>query len=143
MDGEMVSVGIASTRPVLLHAIRGVLASNGDVNVQFALYSSDGELPRVAGENIDVLICESVSIRSLKRVRAIFGAERHGRNLPVLMLGKPPGRRSFLSLVSSGVRGFVGGGPGDFAAMPEAIRVLASGGVYMPSRDTVDQHGLV
>ncbi|WP_167362673.1 response regulator transcription factor [Pandoraea faecigallinarum] len=118
---------------VVMTAVRGVLASSADVNVMYLHDLAFAGAAIKHSDDVDVLLCEPVSLRVLNKVRAKFHRAGSKNIMRVLFLGMPPAERTLRKLIQSGVFGFVGITAADFVAMPEAIRAVASGEFYFPS----------
>ncbi|VVE53106.1 LuxR family transcriptional regulator [Pandoraea fibrosis] len=129
----MINVGVLANNHVVMTAVRGVLASSADVNVMHLRDLAFPETVIKHSDDVDVLLCEPVSLRVLNKVRAKFHRAGSKSIMRVLFLGMPPAERTLRKFIQSGVFGFVGITAADFVAMPEAIRAVASGEFYFPS----------
>lgn len=128
-----INVGVLASNHVVMIAVRGVLASSADVNVvHLCEFACPGQVTK-SRDDIDVLVCEPVSLRNLMKVLEKFCPAGSHSALRVLFLGMPPAERTMKRFIRSGVLGFVGTTAADFVAMPEAIRAVASGELYLPS----------
>lgn len=129
----MISVGVFAANQMALGAIRSVLTSSKGINVIFAeCCQPEGNL-RIAGRDADVLLCERTVFRILVRLLEDGGHRMDGEKPRILCLGNPPSEGAFRAMIRAGVSGFVGATAADFGALPEAIRVAASGQFYLPS----------
>lgn len=137
----MINVGVLTTSQLVLSAVRSVLGSSCDVNVRFSHCSEAGDDWSMSDGGVDVLVCEPVSLRALKRVLAKCEQRETSARLRILYLGKPPSERVLRNLIGGGVLGFVGVTAADFYAMPKAVRAVAAGQFYLPSGEDVALRG--
>lgn len=131
-----IQVGIADDYPVVLRGVESILEHCHDIVVAFSVESIALLLKRLEEtQPVDVLLCDYAfddtpqedGLTLLKKIRRIAPSTR------VLFLSAHAVPHIISGVLRLGAAGFIGKSRTDFASLPQAIRTVQAGHIYLPA----------
>jgi len=132
--GTIIRVGIADDYPVVLRGVESILMPCPDMVVKFAAESIARLMECLDRYPVDVLLCDYVfdedpqadGLNLLRKIRRGAPATR------VIFLSAHTVPHIISSALELGAAGFIGKGTSDFSSLPQAIRNVHIGDIYLP-----------
>lgn len=130
-----IRVGIADDHPVVLRGVESILEHCQDIVVVFSVESVALLFKQLEEEQpVDVLLCDYAfddtphadGLNLLKKIRRI------APSIHVLFLSVHAVPHIISGVLKLGAAGFIGKNKTDFASLPQAIRTVRDGHIYLP-----------
>lgn len=129
-----IRVGIADDYPVVLRGVESILAPCSDIELAFAAESIAQLMDGLANSPVDVLLCDYAfdddpqadGLMLLRKIR------RYAPNMRTIFLSAHALPHIISGALELGAAGFIGKSKADFTNLPQAVRSVHAGNIYLP-----------
>ncbi|WP_051994639.1 response regulator transcription factor [Herbaspirillum sp. CF444] len=131
---NLIRVGIADDYPVVLRGVESILAPCSDMVLSFAAESIAQLMDGLTHSPVDVLLCDYAfdddpqadGLNLLRKIR------RHAPEMRVIFLSAHALSHIISGALELGAAGFIGKNKTDFVNLPQAVRSVYAGNIYLP-----------
>lgn len=134
LPAGVIRVGVADDYPVVLRGVESIISPCSDMRIIFSVETIHALMEQLKKHPVDILLCDYTFEDDTQAdgLDLLGKLQRFAPKMRVIFFSGHAAHHIISSALKLGAAGFVGKNKSDFVNLPQAIRSVNAGNIYLP-----------